>query len=664
MNVESITLFVAIGVGVSVFWSNPRRMINQGFALASVFVAVWVCLLWAINSIGRENPVPWIKATSAVGAFFPWVIWWLANCIISPDSKWAELFSRGKFWFGSSMILAAIAASNWFIPTESTRDTRLWGGGAVVYNVGLLANYFSLVVLGVREARRQKGIQLVEIRIFLIGGSISGLVGLVLTMVAPMLGLHGVRGFAPLAVLSFYGLTAWGITNQKVFDARRLFLVVLRRFVVLGTASVLLSLWLSHVAPHLPAGLAMLLGVTACVAFVFFIERLTRTTGFTRGVEAAEAVRAAILSAGRDEVDPDALIERYGSILREWGRVQKVSITAPGSGGSHNPWSLAADGPGLTLLQNERWATPESLGRRRLTPAVDELDRYMAAQKFSVLVLSPQARGATPIAIGLGQREDEMPFLYPEIQNLMEWSELMEVALSRVQLTKRARETEQVATAGLLGASLAHEIRNPLVALKTFAQLLPERHNDPEFRDEFSKLLQKEVGRIEGLTEQLLKLSTPRQPVMRAVRLNEIVLDCAALLKPKFAEGRTTLELDLTPDERPIQADSGSLSQVVINLLVNALQALGEITGERRVYVRTTLTSRELNLEISDNGPGVPLKQRERLFRPFSSGKVNGFGLGLALSANIMRVHKGSIALVETGRPGATFRLTFPCPPS
>ncbi|MBI2515675.1 MAG: hypothetical protein HYV95_02055 [Opitutae bacterium] len=484
-------------------------------------------------------------------------------------------------------------------------------------------------------------------------------------MLPPMLGLPEARGLAPLAVLFFYGLTAWGMTSQRIFDAQQLFFTVLKRVAVLAVASALLSLWLNLATPALPTGVAMLLGLSACVSLVIYVEQRTRPTVFSGRARRAEEVRAEILSAGRQEVEPEHLLERYCTILREWGRTTKANIrSAANNGQSGNPWMLAADGPGLMLLQQERWATPESLCRRRLTPAVDELDRFMAAQQIGVLVLSPQARGTTPIAISLGQRDDKMPYLWPDILNLMEWSELMEVAISRVQLTKRARETEQVATAGLLGASLAHEIRNPLVALKTFAQLLPERHNDPEFRDEFSTLLQKEVGRIEGLTEQLLKLSTPRKPVMRPVRLNEIAADCANLLRPKFAEAHIELAVELCPQERPVSADGGSVNQVIINLLMNALQALNGQTGARVVRMSTALLREQITLEVSDNGPGVAPRQRDRLFQPFSSGKVNGFGLGLALSANIMRVHQGSIALIDTGRTGATFRLTFPCPPS
>lgn len=665
MSIQIITLVVVACATASVFFANPRRQINQAFTLLSVWITVWVGLLWTLNHLRPDNPVPWIRAISAVGAFFPWLLWWLAHCIISSDSKWRELLTRGKYWLLCGCMLAAIALSNWFIPSESTRDTRMWGSGALFYNAGLVTLYLALLSLGFREMRRLRGIQLVEIRIFLIGGAISCLVGLALTMLPPMLGLAQVRGLAPIAVLFFYGLTAWGITSQKIFDARRLFLAVLRRGTILVAASILMQFWLNAAGDLLPPGIAMVLGLSATVALIIYLDRNGYWPGIAAHASSAERVRTEILAAGREEPDPDALDARYCGILREWGRCRQATIHCRGGpAGPGSPWALPAESAALALLMDERWVTPESVARRRVTPALEEIDTFLAKHQLSVLVLSPTTHGTTPIAIGLGRREDRMPFLWPEIQLLLEWSELIEVALSRAHLVKRARETEQVATAGLLGASLAHEIRNPLVALKTFAQLLPERHNDPEFRDEFSQLLQKEVGRIEGLTEQLLKLSTPRQPVMRSVKINEIVLDCTTLLKPKFAEARTKLTLELAPDERPISADSGSLSQVVLNLLVNALQALADQSGERHITVRSTMTPREAVLDIGDNGPGVSDTQRERLFQPFSSGKVNGFGLGLALSANIMRAHKGSIALVETGQPGATFRLTFPCPPS
>jgi signal transduction histidine kinase len=668
VSVHFIALIITFSVGISVFFSNPRRLINQAFTLISLWGATWLLLLGIVTRPDRDfNPVPWIKTISVLGAFFPWILWWLGHCIIFPESKWRDFFTRGKYWLLTGGALAAIAASNWYIPAESSRDKPLWGPGAVVYLIGLLFCYLLLIGSAFFEMRRQRGIHQVEIKTLLLGGAVSCVAGLCITMLPALFRLPRANGLASLAVLFFYGLSAWGITSRKILDAQQLFLAVLRRGVVLVLASLFLLAALKYATDLLPAGLLMLVGLSATVSLIIRIERRAKWPTLWGRKQMAGDVRAEILAAGREEPDPEALTERYCQILRDWGRTDKVIIRSSDNRvQSGNPWSLNPDGPGLALLLEERWVTPESLVRRRVTPAIEELDAFMAAQKLGVLVLSPPTRGTTPISIGLGQREDKMPFLWPDVEHLLEWSELMEVALSRAQLVKRARETEQVATAGLLGATLAHEIRNPLVALKTFAQLLPERHNDPEFREEFSRLLQKEVGRIEGLTEQLLKLSSPRKPVLRPVRLNEIVIECTSLLRPKFGEAHTELVLDLEKNDRPIQADSGSVNQVVLNLLVNALQALtlNNQPGERKVTVRTAAQPREFILEVSDNGPGVPDRQRERLFQPFSSGKVNGFGLGLALSANIMRLHRGTIALVDTGHPGATFRISFPCPPS
>ncbi len=665
MSIPSFTLLVALVVGLSVIWSNPRRRINQAFTLASVWVAFWLFLLWVLNQPHLAHPVPWLKAISAVGACFPCLLWWIGECAVDPDVRWGDFVRRGWRWLLLALVLGGLALSDLFIPAESTPENPLRGPGYPVYVLGLVVSYLLLVVQALLRMRRLTGIQLVEVQTLLVGGALSGLAGLAMTAVPPLLGLPSAAGIAPVAVLFFYALTAWSITNRRIFDARQLFLSVFRRATVLTAATALLYGWLDLATGVVPAGISLLVGLTVVVWLVIWTERRVSGPQFSGQARATERMRAAVLEAGRDEVDPEALLDRYAALLREWGRTDRAVIrpaaelTAGGPGGEPALGEAAA-----AQLVAERWATPESLSRRRVTPPVEEIEAYLARRQLGLVVVSPRVRGSDPIALSLGRRADGMPYLWPEVRDLLDWTELMEVALARAQLTRRARETEQVATAGLLGANLAHEIRNPLVALKTFAQLLPERHHDPEFRDEFSKLLQKEVGRIESLTEQLLKLSTPRQLVLRPVRVDDIVHECTSLLRPRFAEARICLELDLDASARPVQADSAGLHQVVLNLLVNAIQALADAPGERVVLVRTAQAPDAVVLEVGDNGPGIAPEMRARLFQPFSSGKVNGFGLGLALSANIIRTHRGTIASVDSGRPGALFRITLPCPPS
>jgi signal transduction histidine kinase len=112
--------------------------------------------------------------------------------------------------------------------------------------------------------------------------------------------------------------------------------------------------------------------------------------------------------------------------------------------------------------------------------------------------------------VGVGTVASRRPFTYPQITQLLELASIIESALERAHFSVKAQHAEQLATVGLLGASLAHEIRNPLVTIKTFVQLLPKHYQDAVFRDKFFTLIGDEVTRIDRLTEQLLDLASPR----------------------------------------------------------------------------------------------------------------------------------------------------------
>jgi signal transduction histidine kinase len=127
-----------------------------------------------------------------------------------------------------------------------------------------------------------------------------------------------------------------------------------------------------------------------------------------------------------------------------------------------------------------------------------------------------------------------------------------------------------------------------------------------------------------------------------------------------------TCALEANPDE--INADRSSIRQVILNLVMNAIQAVSVMEGKREVRIRTaggiqtTGDGQTVILEVADNGPGIPDEVRERLFQPFTtSNKTSGIGLGLAITADLVKLHQGQIALVDDGRIGTTFRVTLPC---
>ena len=218
----------------------------------------------------------------------------------------------------------------------------------------------------------------------------------------------------------------------------------------------------------------------------------------------------------------------------------------------------------------------------------------------------------------------------------------------------------------LLGASVAHEIRNPLVTIKTFVQLLPAHYQDAAFREKFFRLIADEVNRIDRLTEQLLDLASPRAYTATNVELHTLLRATMDLVATKAAHRDVQLVTDLAAAPDIVYTDAAAAKQVMLNLCFNAIQALdGQEDGRRSVWIGTRNTPSGVEVAVTDSGPGIAPEILPRLFQPFQTTKSSGFGLGLAICSDILANLNASIT-VDPPVPGqgATFRVTFPCQPS
>src|SRR5258708_1456577 len=149
--------------------------------------------------------------------------------------------------------------------------------------------------------------------------------------------------------------------------------------------------------------------------------------------------------------------------------------------------------PAHAALCRTGWTTPESLQRQRAEPGLVDLRHFLTEFDLGLAVTAPRGSTTPSLLLVLGTKVNKRPFTYPEVQQVQEIAEFMDNILARSRLTMQARQSEQLATIGLLGASLAHEIRNPLVSIKTFAHLLPTRFDDPELRRRFNLLIPAEA---------------------------------------------------------------------------------------------------------------------------------------------------------------------------
>jgi len=240
------------------------------------------------------------------------------------------------------------------------------------------------------------------------------------------------------------------------------------------------------------------------------------------------------------------------------------------------------------------------------------------------------------------------------------------------QLEDQIRRSDRLASVGTLAAGMAHEIKNPLVTLKTFAQLLPNRYEDPDFRQSFSSLVGDEVTRIDSIVNQLLKFSRPVEPSLRPLYLHHVLEHTLSLTQQQLKRLTITLHKEFNASRDRILGDHDLLVQAFLNFYLNAIEAMDEHgivsvrtenssapTGERDLWGQAVTTA-HIRVHIQDNGKGIPAEALPSIFDPFYTTKANGTGLGLSVAHNIIKKHGGAIEVESSPGKGTIFSLTFP----
>ncbi|KAF0120928.1 MAG: putative histidine kinase, partial [bacterium] len=228
------------------------------------------------------------------------------------------------------------------------------------------------------------------------------------------------------------------------------------------------------------------------------------------------------------------------------------------------------------------------------------------------------------------------------------------------------RRTDKLAALGTLTAGLAHEIRNPLVAIKTFTQLLPERFDDIEFRDHFLKITSGEVDRICSLVNELLEFARPSEPNFHEDDINDVAEKIILLVDNEAKKKDIKINREYDKEIPPIMIDKEQIKQVLLNLLLNAIEATSEngiIAFETRLIHKNNYRDCYVQMKIRDTGKGIQKDDLEHIFTPFFTTKHQGSGLGLSISHKIVEEHMGYIEVESEVGNGSTFYVNLPLNP-
>ncbi len=301
-------------------------------------------------------------------------------------------------------------------------------------------------------------------------------------------------------------------------------------------------------------------------------------------------------------------------------------------------FALGAVGAALTLAV---------LLGRRVTRPLRELETVMAdlsRGNFGVEVPVAGPREVREVGSALNQMSRELVRRSDELQR------------ANAQLM----QSEKLSAVGELAASVAHEVKNPMVGIVGFAQLGLES-TDPVEHQEYFKLIEQDAFRANKILQNLLEFSRPPEVEFTVLGINDVVAGALQLCRHQLSMSGVKIDTALADGLPGVRANSNQLRQVLLNLLLNAGQAM-EASELKRITVRTQLVERNVELTLVDTGPGVPDDIKARLFKPFFTTKSRGkgTGLGLSVSRSIIEGHRGAIRVESRPGQGATFVITLP----
>jgi signal transduction histidine kinase len=384
--------------------------------------------------------------------------------------------------------------------------------------------------------------------------------------------------------------------------------------------------------------------------------------------------------AAASTLDQDRLLERVAAAIQDAVRVEYLGFLFPDETGEQlithpslvAPRTVPADRLNAPL---ERSVTGRAYttGQSQLIEDVRNFDYYFAS--------IPDVRSELAVPVKVGDRvvavlnaeserlsafdEDDLHLfeaIAAQVGIAMENARLYAAEREQRRLLEQSQsqlvQSEKLAATGRLAASLAHEINNPLQAIHNSLQLMLTFSLDPEEQREYMEMADEEVQRLIDMVGRILDFARRPRQELKPTDLNDVIEKVLRLSHKYLQHRRVVLKRDLSDRLPLVLAAPGELSQVFLNLVLNAVDVMPE-GGTLRVSSALG-DEGDVQIEVADTGPGIAPEYRDLIFEPFFSTKPNGTGLGLSVSHNIVRRHQGEISARNLDGDGALFTVRLP----
>lgn len=657
-----IGAFVTVAVMTGMLLRRRRRRTDVLFSILCVVLVLWYLATFLGGIYGSD---PWHRVQLALAALVPAAM----IRLFSELMPWGE--ARGRRLMNASYpgsVLVAVAALS---PLGNLPVVQIITG---VY-IGITILLASRVMMSSGDV--QKGtVEYARRRYLAIGAS-------VVTIVAIIGDIEPIRGTATsighLAMMVFVFFLAQVILRDRLLDLNefvgRMAILGILAGLFAGISALLISLG------NNPS--TRLFNATVGVIILLTLYEPLKDRLESKAIELFARERHRFTMTLEDlrrrmqhgVLDPAKMSRIVADSLYDSRRATHVAIyLLEPIGNGFVLHSFRGPEPQARVNANERPALWHAIQQSRAPILTEQLtsknpedekapnrDLLDAMRAVSADVLLPFTSGETVLGF-LSLRDDRSaePYSTAEIANLMKIAETAATVIWNSKLAERLRERERLAAIGAMAAGLAHEIRNPLGAIKGAAEYLDPRQVEDGEESEFLQVIIDETNRLNSVVSQFLDYARPFRSKLRPTDVNAVLRKTAKLIEAQQAEWAARIELELDDSVPKISADSEQIKQVILNLTLNALDASKE--GEKPIHLTTRhLAERAcIELRVRDEGVGIPPDDLDQIFIPFFTTKQQGTGLGLAVCQRIIMNHGGTIYPESKVGVGTEFVIQLP----
>ena len=678
---------VQVSIALYVFTHTRHRLLKFAFAGLGLSLAVWTIAIGVAHAPELSGPlivrIAFASAALLVLALLTFVAVFPASSV--PNTTWYWAFAVFGLVLSVASLSRLVVASSKYGPFGLSAvygpAYRFYAAYVVIGIVGT----FALLRTKLRSASGRQRLQLRYLALALLVPA----VGITITnLLIPLIsGVSAWGRYGPAFTLVFLGVTAHAIIRQRLMDVRLIIGQTISYAAAASVSGFLFAAGLLLIARRTTYLSELPLGAHIVVAFGFALMFSPLTRALRRVFDSycyrepydySATIRQSSVALS-STLDPQELLRNLFQIIQASIRPEffVAYLRDEDRGTFHIALRQDDESPG------ERPALIESADAivAALTKRAGILFRdseHEGDMRAAVVALNGmRAECACPVIhesqllaiLVLGPKWSGDAFYTQDSELLSTLSSNVAVAIKNAELYQRValleeqrRRTERVAESGALTAGIAHEIKNPLVAIRTFAELLPERYEDEEFRSQFSRVMMTEIARIDKLIDRLRGRGPAQKYDLLPFDIRGPLEDVLSLLSAKFEQLGIKVVQYIEPGPMIINGRVDDLKQLFLNVLMNAseeMDAGGEITVT--MSRRDALGVHTIVVEFMDDGRGIAQDVEERLFQPFMSTKHGSSGLGLWLSRRIADSHNATIRGVNRkDRRGAIFTIEFP----